>query len=140
MEYVSLPGVLSDRLYAVLSADSSDGRVNPEKFYKILSTIYCSDLIQKMGLVFSLYDFDNDGYIQREDVKILLSYIPLRNQSHNQSSNNLCASSTSLSLEEEDGLKKVKSSETKNINHSPREGLYSHEDGKDMGIKDRAEI
>ncbi len=97
MEYVSLPGVLSDRLYAVLSVDSPDGRVNPEKFYKIMSTIYCSDLIQKMGLVFSLYDFDNDGYIQREDVKILLSYIPLRNQSINQSSNSLCGSSTSLS-------------------------------------------
>ena len=76
MEYVSLPGVLSDRLYAVLSVDSSDGRVNPDKFFKIMSTIYSSDLIQKMGLVFSLYDFDNDGYIQREDVKILLSYIP----------------------------------------------------------------
>lgn len=45
MEYVSLPGVLSDRLYAVLSVDSPDGRVNPEKFYKIMSTIYCSDLI-----------------------------------------------------------------------------------------------
>jgi len=50
-----------------------------------------------MGLVFSLYDFDNDGYIQREDVKILLSYIPLRNQSHNHSGGNLCGSSTSLS-------------------------------------------
>ena len=69
-----------------------------------------------------------------------LQRVFLPTQSHNQSSNNLCASSTSLSLEEEDGLKKVKSSETKNINHSPREGLYSHEDGKDMGIKDRAEI
>jgi len=45
MEYVSLPGVLSERLYAVLSADSSDGRVNSDKFYKIMSTVYCSDLI-----------------------------------------------------------------------------------------------
>jgi len=80
MEYVSLPGVISDRFYAILSGDSSDGRISAEKFYKIMSNIYCSDLIQKMGLVFSLYDFDNDGFIQREDVKIVLSYIPLRNK------------------------------------------------------------
>jgi EF-hand domain len=97
MEYVSLPGVLSDRLYAILSADCSDGRINSDKFYKIMSTVYCSDLIQKMGLVFSLYDFDNDGYIQREDVKIVLSYIPLRNKPMNGSSNSLGGSSTSLS-------------------------------------------
>ena len=109
MEYLSLPGVLSDRLYAVLSTDSSDGRVNPEKFFKTMSIIYCSDLITKMGLVFSLYDFDNDGYIQREDVKILLSYIPLRKKNFESSTHNLCASSTSLSQDDDDGRKKKNS-------------------------------
>lgn len=101
MEYLSLPGVLCDRLYSVLSVDSQDGKVGTDKFGKIMSTIYCSDLIQKMNLVFSLYDFDNDGYIQREDVKLLLSYIPLKNKQE-PSSYNLGGSSTSLSAEEED--------------------------------------
>lgn len=102
-EFVSLPGVLSDRLYAIMSADSSDGRITTDRFFKIMSTIYCSDLIQKMGLVFSLYDFDNDGYIQREDVKLLLSYIPLRAQEMKISSNSLNGSS-SLSQDEDGSL------------------------------------
>ena len=124
MEYVSLPGVLSERLYAILSADSSDGRVNPDKFYKIMSTIYCSDLMQKMNLVFSLYDFDNDGYIQREDVKILLSYIPFRNKTAEGSSHSLGGSSTSLSLEEEEQFGRKRGKHDKSTG-SPKEGLYS---------------
>jgi len=85
-----------------------------------------------MNLVFSLYDFDNDGYIQREDVKLLLSYIPFRNKTDG-SSISLGGSSTSLSQEDEDQAGRRKTKSNQNFG-SPREGLYSQEDGKDMGI------
>ena len=141
-EFVSLPGVLSDRLYAIMSADSSDGRITTDRFFKIMSTIYCSDLIQKMGLVFCLYDFDNDGYIQREDVKLLLSYIPLRTQEMKISSNSLNGSS-SLSQDEAQGnfsQNKKSKPQSRKRNQSPKEGLYSPEDGKDLDVQDRAEM
>ena len=93
-----------------------------------------------MGLVFSLYDFDNDGYIQREDVKILLSYIPLRKKNFESSAHNLCASSTSLSQDDDDGRKK-NGSACKNASTSQiREGLYGYEDGRDLRVEERVEI
>jgi Ca2+-binding EF-hand superfamily protein len=30
-------------------------------------------------LVFDIYDFDRDGYITPEDVRIILSYVPILN-------------------------------------------------------------
>jgi Ca2+-binding EF-hand superfamily protein len=41
-----------------------------------MSQVYCSDLEQKMILVFKVFDFDSDGKISAEDVKLILSYIP----------------------------------------------------------------
>ena len=38
--------------------------------------IYGSDLDGKMSLVFKIFDFDGDGKITAEDVRMILSYIP----------------------------------------------------------------
>jgi Ca2+-binding EF-hand superfamily protein len=31
----------------------------------------------QVSLVFDIYDFDNDGYITKEDVRIILCYVPI---------------------------------------------------------------
>ena len=31
----------------------------------------------KMKLAFEIYDFDNDGYIDKEDVRLVMSHIPV---------------------------------------------------------------
>ena len=41
--------------------------------------IYYSDLDAKMKLTFEMYDFDMDGYITQEDVRLVLSHIPIMN-------------------------------------------------------------
>lgn len=41
--------------------------------------IYYSDLDSKIQFTFDIYDFDKDGYISRDDVKIILSHIPIDN-------------------------------------------------------------
>jgi hypothetical protein len=38
--------------------------------------IYFSNLDTKLKFIFDIYDFDKDGYIIKEDVKLILSYIP----------------------------------------------------------------
>lgn len=35
-----------------------------------------SDLDTKMKLTFQMYDFNSDGFISEEDVRIVLSYVP----------------------------------------------------------------
>lgn len=48
-----------------------------------MQQVYSSNLDEKMRLTFDMFDFDNDGKISAEDVKLVLSYIPSRN--HNVS-------------------------------------------------------
>lgn len=41
-----------------------------------------SDSFEKMEkFIFNFYDFDKDGYISKEDVRTVLSYIPLNTRS-----------------------------------------------------------
>jgi hypothetical protein len=38
--------------------------------------VYSSNLELKMKVVFKIFDFNSDGLITPEDVKMILSYIP----------------------------------------------------------------
>lgn len=40
--------------------------------------MYASGLEEKMKLAFEIYDFDSDGKISAEDVRLVLNYIPIR--------------------------------------------------------------
>lgn len=42
--------------------------------------IYYSNLETKIKLSFDIYDFDRDGYITKEDVRLILSHVPIVNQ------------------------------------------------------------
>lgn len=76
IEFIQLPGIIADRFYALCSQDSDDGRVTLDPFLKLVTLVYCSQLEQKMGLAFRIYDFDCDGKISAEDVNLVISYIP----------------------------------------------------------------
>jgi len=41
--------------------------------------VYYSNLETKIKLSFDVYDFDRDGYITKEDVRLILSHIPIEN-------------------------------------------------------------
>lgn len=42
-----------------------------------MKQIYSSNLETSFLFVFNLYDFDDDGFITKEDIRIILSYVPL---------------------------------------------------------------
>jgi len=60
------------------NGSKSDSRVILEKFLSIMTLVYSSTLEEKMQLVFNIFDFDFDGKISAEDVRLVLSYIPIR--------------------------------------------------------------
>lgn len=80
--------------------NKSDQRVVFEKFVTVMQQVYSSNLDEKMRLTFDMFDFDNDGKISAEDVKLVLSYIPYRNQSSS-------AMSVEDSSSERDGVKSL---------------------------------
>jgi len=78
VEYANLPGIVSDRFHALATQGRSDGRILEEAFISLMLQVYSSSLDDKMQLTFKIFDFDTDGLISAEDVRILLSYIPFR--------------------------------------------------------------
>ena len=75
MQYTNLPGVLGDRIFSIMDEDG-DGFLDLKEFINGFFKIYFSSFDTKWQLVFDIYDFDADGEISREDVRIILSYIP----------------------------------------------------------------
>ena len=48
-----------------------------KEFVKGFSRIYSSNLDTSLKLIFEFYDFDDDNYINKEDIRIILSYVPI---------------------------------------------------------------
>jgi Ca2+-binding EF-hand superfamily protein len=58
--------------------------------------IYCSKLEDKIKFTYKIYDFNHEGSISPEDVRLVLSYIPIEtldvshfNQQHNKHSDGM---------------------------------------------------
>lgn len=80
IDYCQLPGILAERFFSLLDANN-DEYIDLREFVYILFKIYYSSFDAQVKLVFDIYDFDKDGYITKEDVRIILSYIPILKES-----------------------------------------------------------
>jgi len=47
------------------------------EFIEGMSTLFFDSIDKLEKFIFQLYDFDKDGLISKEDVRVVLSYIPL---------------------------------------------------------------
>ena len=43
-------------------------------------TLFTESYEKMLTFIFNLYDFDKDGLISKEDIRVVLSYIPLNTQ------------------------------------------------------------
>jgi Ca2+-binding EF-hand superfamily protein len=76
IDYCQLPGILAERFFSLLD-DNKDEYIDLKEFVQVLHKIYYSKFEDQVKLVFNIYDFDQDGFITKEDVRIILSYIPV---------------------------------------------------------------
>jgi Ca2+-binding EF-hand superfamily protein len=60
-EFANLPGILSERFWALLSNQAKDPRATQSSFCQVMQRLYSSQVEEKMSLAFQTYDFDNDG-------------------------------------------------------------------------------
>lgn len=56
---------------------NNDGYIDLREFVHGFFKIYYSNLETKLKLSFDMYDFDRDGYVRREDIRLVLSHIPI---------------------------------------------------------------
>jgi hypothetical protein len=78
-EYTNLPGIINDRFFS-LFAKTSDDHIYEKAFIDGMIKVYLSSFEEKMRLTYKMYDFSNNGILQREDVRILLSYVPFKTE------------------------------------------------------------
>lgn len=76
-KYFQLPGIINERLFAVFDSDSN-GYLSRSEFTKGMQTLFAGDYAEMIKFIFQLYDFDKDEFITKEDIRIVLSYIPLK--------------------------------------------------------------
>ena len=77
-DYIKLPIFIAEKLFNSFSKNNKNYLVEDEfitGFYKL----YLGTFEETAETIFNLLDFDKDGKIKKEDVKIILSYLPLLN-------------------------------------------------------------
>ena len=79
--FFPLPGLINKRLFNVLDLNK-DGFLSPREFIQGLTTIFCEEICTLIEFIFLFYDFDYDGFITREDIHVIMSYIPVINSFH----------------------------------------------------------
>ena len=76
-DYVKLPIFIAEKLFSALDTDN-DSLLNAREFVEGLQDLYMGDFETTFDIIFNLLDFDKDGKINKDDVRVLLSYLPIK--------------------------------------------------------------
>ena len=78
-KYYDLPGIISERLFAIFDKDK-DGVLSLSEFVSGMKMLFSQaetfDSLSKF--IFNFYDFRSCDKIKKEDVRVVLSYVPLQ--------------------------------------------------------------
>jgi Ca2+-binding EF-hand superfamily protein len=74
--YYNLPGIIGDRLFKVFDTNSNNS-IELVEFVEGMRTLFFEDYDKNSKFIFDFYDFDQDGKISQEDIRVVLSYITL---------------------------------------------------------------
>ena len=75
-KYYELPGIIFDRLFNVFDQENTE-YLDLNQFINGMLTLFTKGFDDLVKFVFKFYDFDKDEKISKEDIRIVLSYIPL---------------------------------------------------------------
>jgi len=74
---MGMQGMFGDRLFSIFDKDGDD-LLNKEEFVSGISRLFTTEFNKNVRIVFDLFDFDNDGFITAEDMRVLLSHLPIQ--------------------------------------------------------------
>ena len=75
-KYYELPGLISERLFSVFDT-SGNGYLSLKDFIDNMLILFSSNFENLLKFIMKFYDFDNDGKITKEDIRVVLSYVPV---------------------------------------------------------------
>ena len=86
-DYIKLPIFIAEKLFMSFMKSSTQGLCE-EEFVENFFKLYMGSFEETTTVIFNLLDFDKDGIIKKEDVKILLSYLPLNDMHYDKTEKN----------------------------------------------------
>ena len=76
LEYYDYPGLIGERFRRVFDVDDV-GYILEVPFIKVMKDACIGRLKDKIAIVFQMLDFDNDGYVCKDDICALLLHVPI---------------------------------------------------------------
>lgn len=80
-DYMKLQIFICEKLFNALDRDG-DGYLSSMEFIDGLMSLYFGSFKETVKMIFNIFDFDKDGFINKGDIKITMSYLPLKDNSH----------------------------------------------------------
>ena len=77
MEYMKLPVFICEKVFCSFDVDC-DTFLNLKEFTEGMTNLFYGNFEESARIIFNIYDIDKDGKITPGDVKILLSFLPLK--------------------------------------------------------------
>ena len=74
-KYYELPGIIGDR-FRVFNKKIRE-YINLNEFSSGMKNLFCDDFDKTCKFIFDFYDYDINGQINKEDIRVILSYITL---------------------------------------------------------------
>ena len=105
-KYYELPGIIFDRLFSVFDPEKTD-YVDLNNFLFGMLTLFTKDFEDLVKFIFKFYDFDKDGKISKEDIRIVLSFLPTCKNKINFKNGELFDKKFEERLESQDELHKT---------------------------------
>ena len=77
IDFLKLPIFICEKLFKLMDEDK-DGYLSCDELIDPLSKLYFGTFEETAEFIFNIYDFNHDGVINVEDVKMILSFLPLK--------------------------------------------------------------
>ena len=108
INYYELPGIISDRLFSILDRDKNGYIDLPEFIFGMKILFSRGESFNSLAkFIFKIYDFDHDGIINKEDVKLILSYVPLNKRLSNKNISDIVTDEFKDRIQSQNDLVKI---------------------------------
>lgn len=76
-KYYELPGLIAQRLFVVFCGGKKMEYLSDIDFINNMTILFSGNFKKLVALIFKMFDFNNDGKIIYDDIRIILSYVPI---------------------------------------------------------------
>jgi len=78
IDFLKLPIFICEKLFDIIKESEDSTYISLNSLKNWMSKLYFGDFEETAEVIFNLYDFDHDGFIIKDDIKLMLQFLPLK--------------------------------------------------------------